>query len=143
MSAGIEIRKDPHPAPTEFSELWQAAWGTPFEGDAPAVWRRSLAHFGAYADGRLAGYVNLAWDGGKHAFLLDTMVHPRLRRRGIATRLVLAAVDAARQQGVHWLHVDYEPQLQGFYEGCGFRPTLAGLIPLAGEAASRARASSQ
>jgi hypothetical protein len=32
--------------------------------------------------------------------------------------------------GVKWMHVDFEPQLQGFYEGCGFRSTAAGLIRL-------------
>jgi hypothetical protein len=26
--------------------------------------------------------------------------------------------------------VDYEPHLDGFYRGCGFRHTLAGLIDL-------------
>lgn len=128
----VEIRQNPYPAPSEFSALWQDAWGAPFAGDTGAIWSRSLAHFGAYEGERLVGYVNLAWDGGVHAFLLDTMVHPQWRRRGIATRLVEAAAITAREQGVQWLHVDYEPQLQSFYEGCGFRPTLAGLIPLGG-----------
>jgi hypothetical protein len=29
-----------------------------------------------------------------------------------------------------WLHVDFEPHLEGFYRGCGFTPTPAGLIRL-------------
>ena len=29
-----------------------------------------------------------------------------------------------------WLHVDFEPHLEGFYRACGFRPTAAGLIDL-------------
>lgn len=130
MSAPVEIRQDPHPAAAEFAALWEAAWAAPFEADTGAVWSRSLAHFGAYDRGQLVGYLNLGWDGGAHAFLLDTTVHPRLRRCGIGTRLVQAAIAAARQRGVHWLHVDYEPRLDGFYQGCGFRPTLAGLIRL-------------
>lgn len=74
--------------------------------------------------------MNLAWDGGVHAFLLDTTVHPRLRRRGVGTRLVREAVEAARGAGVEWIHVDYEPQLRGFYAACGFAPTEAGLLRL-------------
>jgi GNAT superfamily N-acetyltransferase len=74
--------------------------------------------------------VNVAWDGGAHAFLLDTTVHPDHQRQGIATALVRRAVDLARERGAHWLHVDYEPHLDGFYRGCGFRPTAAGLIAL-------------
>ena len=34
--------------------------------------------------------------------------------------------------GMTWLHVDYEPHLDGFYRGCGFRPTAAGLLRLSG-----------
>jgi hypothetical protein len=33
--------------------------------------------------------------------------------------------------GCEWLHVDFETRLTPFYiEGCGFRPTPAGLIHL-------------
>jgi GNAT superfamily N-acetyltransferase len=89
-----------------------------------------LAHVGAYDGERLVGFVNVAWDGGVHAFLLDTTVHPEFQRQGIATTLVRRAAELARERGAQWLHVDYEPHLEGFYRGCGFRPTLAGLIAL-------------
>ena len=65
-----------------------------------------------------------------HAFLLDTTVDPEFQRRGIATELVQRVTEAARERGAHWLHVDYEPKLDGFYKACGFRPTAAGLIRL-------------
>ena len=42
------------------------------------------------------------------------------------------AVEAARGRGIEWIHVDYEPHVRGFYEGCGFQPTEAGLIQLSG-----------
>ncbi|MGW3044640.1 GNAT family N-acetyltransferase [Kitasatospora sp. NPDC001159] len=83
------------------------------------------------ADAALVGFVNLAWDGGAHAFLLDTVVSPRARRQGIATRLVAEAADGARAAGCAWLHVDYEPQLRAFYlDACGLQPTAAGLLAL-------------
>jgi hypothetical protein len=44
--------------------------------------------------------------------------------------MVLAARDAARARGAHWLHVDFEPHLHGFYSKCGFFDTAAGLIRL-------------
>ena len=40
----------------------------------------------------------------------------------------------ARNRGAEWLHVDYEPHLEAFYRGCGFRHTAAGLIDLARQA---------
>jgi GNAT superfamily N-acetyltransferase len=78
----------------------------------------------------LIGFVNVAWDGGVHAFLLDPMVHPDFRRRGIATELVRRVTEAARERGAAWLHVDFEPHLEAFYSGCGFAPTRAGLLRL-------------
>lgn len=79
----------------------------------------------------LVGFVNVAWDGGVHAFVLDTMVTAPLRRRGLAGELVAAAVAGARAAGCEWLHVDFDPELRAFYfDACGFRPTDAGLIPL-------------
>jgi GNAT superfamily N-acetyltransferase len=81
--------------------------------------------------GGLVGFVNVAWDGRTHAFLLDTVVAAGHRRRGYATRLVREAVDQARASGCEWLHVDFEPHLRGFYvQACGFTPADAGLIAL-------------
>lgn len=34
------------------------------------------------------GFVNVAWDGGGYAFILDTMVATNQRRRGLATQLI-------------------------------------------------------
>jgi GNAT superfamily N-acetyltransferase len=83
-------------------------------------------------DGALAGFVNVAWDGGVHAFLIDTVVAARLRRQGIGRELVRVAGAEVRKAGCRWLHVDYGPSLRAFYEdACGFRSTPAGLIDLA------------
>ncbi len=71
--------------------------------------------------------------GGDHAFVLDTTVHPDYQHRGIGRLLVRRASEIAEENGVEWLHVDYEPHLEGFYARCGFRPTQAGLIRLGGQ----------
>jgi ribosomal protein S18 acetylase RimI-like enzyme len=84
-------------------------------------------------DGTLVGFVNVAWDGGDHAFLLDTKVRPDHQRRGIGVELVRLAAREARQAGCEWLEVDFddEARLAPFYfDACGFRPTHAGLIHL-------------
>jgi ribosomal protein S18 acetylase RimI-like enzyme len=82
-------------------------------------------------DGLLMGFVNVAWDGGDHAFLLNTKVRAEYQRRGIATEVVRLAASRAQAAGCEWLHVDFEEHLAPFYfDACGFRPTLAGLIRL-------------
>jgi GNAT superfamily N-acetyltransferase len=82
-------------------------------------------------DGVLLGFVNVAWDGGDHAFLIDTKTRGTHQRRGIGTTLVKVAAQHAKDAGCEWLHVDYEPELSAFYvDACGFAPTDAGLIHL-------------
>jgi ribosomal protein S18 acetylase RimI-like enzyme len=81
--------------------------------------------------GDLVGFVNVPWDGAGHAFILDTIVSPRVGRQGVGTRLVAIATDHARAAGCEWLHVDFEEHLESFYFGaCGFTPTPAGVIDL-------------
>jgi GNAT superfamily N-acetyltransferase len=91
----------------------------------------SLGWVCARDGGGLIGFVNVAWDGGVHAFVLDTMVTTRARGRGVGRELVAVAVARARAAGCEWLHVDFDDDLRAFYfDACGFTPTNAGLIAL-------------
>jgi GNAT superfamily N-acetyltransferase len=128
--AAAEYRVRPAVSDSELDRLFAASWPEHRARPWTPVLARSLAWVCAYAPG-LVGFVNVAWDGGGHAFLLDTTVHPSHRHMGIGTGLVLRAADAVRESGVEWLHVDYEPHLEAFYRGCGFRHTHAGLLHLA------------
>lgn len=95
------------------------------------VHRHSVGWVCARQDGRLIGFVNVAWDGGAHAFLLDTAVARELRNSGVGTELVASAARGARAANCAWLHVDFEEHLRPFYfDACGFGPTAAGLIAL-------------
>lgn len=126
----IEIVTDPFPSDEAMRRLWLVAWGDEGHENFQPLLGRALAHVGAYDGATLVGFVNVAWDGGVHAFILDTCVDPGFRRRGIASRLVERAAEAARARGAQWLHVDFEPHLEGFYRQCGFGPTAAGLMRL-------------
>jgi hypothetical protein len=97
--------------------------------------RHSLGWVCARDTGTLVGFVNVCWDGGAHAFILDTMVAMQARRAGVGASLIALAQKEARATGCAWLHVDFEDHLRPFYFGsCGFRSTNAGLIDLlAGE----------
>ena len=96
--------------------------------------RHSLGWVCARADSRLIGFVNVAWDGASHAFILDTVVSSTERHRGIGTALVSTATQGAVEAGCEWLHVDFENHLRTFYlDVCGFIPTAAGLVRLRGD----------
>jgi GNAT superfamily N-acetyltransferase len=132
----IDYVVDPFPSDAELAALWRSAWGM----DGPAAWStvlpRSLAHVGAYSAHTPIGFVNVAWDGRAHAFLLDTCVDKAWQRRGIGTRLVGEAAAAARRRGAEWLHVDFEERYTAFYRAAGFQKTEAGLLRLGQEAVS-------
>jgi GNAT superfamily N-acetyltransferase len=93
--------------------------------------RHSLTWFTAADGGRLVGFVNVAWDGDRHAFLLDAVVAPPRQREGIGTELVARAVRAATDAGCTWLHADFAPDLAPFFhDRCGLPATAAALARL-------------
>lgn len=112
----------------ELNTLFVSAWPDHTDSDFQPVLRRSLAYIGAYMGNELVGFVNLAWDGNIHAFILDTTVHALYQRQGIGSQLLQHAIQVAHTRGIVWLHVDYEPQFEAFYRSNGFRSTLAGLL---------------
>ena len=127
----VVYRISPPVTAVALNALFSAAWADHKTIDFMAQLRHSLLYVCAYiASTQPVGFVNVAWDGGIHAFLLDTTVHPGWQRRGIGCELVRRAADAARIRGIEWLHVDYESHLAAFYRTCGFTPTLAGLMRL-------------
>lgn len=118
-------------ADAELVELTESHGGKAEPGWWNRVREHSLGWVTARESGVLIGFVNIAWDGADHAFLLDTKVHGQRQHRGIGTELVAKAVLGARAAGCEWLHVDWSAGLAEFYRGaCGFTPTEAGLIQL-------------
>lgn len=102
----------------------------------PGWWDRVRAHSLGWVSARddsglLVGFVNVAWDGSDHAFLIDTKTRPSHQRKGLGTAVVRRAVDEARAAGCEWMFVDFEPHLATFYiQACGFSSAPAGLIHL-------------
>jgi GNAT superfamily N-acetyltransferase len=114
----------------QLNDLFASSWEGHQWRDFQTVLGHSLGYICAWRADELIGFVNLAWDGGIHAFVLDTTVHPNVRRGGVGRRLVKLAVEVARERGVEWVHVDFDRHLGEFYYECGFRGTEAGLLHL-------------
>lgn len=116
----------------EMVDLVLSHGGRPSTGWWPQIRDHSLGWVSARDhDGLLVGFVNVAWDGGDHAFLIDTKTRGSYQRRGIGRELVQTAVANAAAAGCEWLFVDFGPELAPFYlDACGFTHTEAGLIHL-------------
>ena len=50
-------------------------------------------------DGVLVGFVNVDWDGGDHAFLIDTKTRVSWQSRGVGTEVVRQAARDAKAAG--------------------------------------------
>ena len=130
----IEYKIEPELSDRDLNDLFASAWENHTERKFGPVLERSLTYVGAFEGPRLVGFVNVAWDGGIHGFILDTTVHRGFQRRGIGTEMMRRAAKIAAKRGIEWLHVDYGPHLDAFYRGCGYGKTEAGLLNLREEA---------
>jgi GNAT superfamily N-acetyltransferase len=126
----IDYRLSPVISSEALNELFATAWDGHVTKDFAAELERSLFYICAFSGSRLIGFVKVISDAGVHAFLLDTTVHKDFQHQGIGRELVTRAIQESRGHGFHWLHVDYDPHLEHFYQSCGFKPTLAGLVKL-------------
>jgi GNAT superfamily N-acetyltransferase len=112
-------------------DLFVRAWDGHRKPGYEAVLDRAFTWVSASDDHRLVGFVNVAWDGGVHFFLLDTTVDPSYQRKGIGTALVRRAIDACRGHG-EWMHVDSDAELmERLYFPAGFAPANAGTVSVA------------
>ncbi len=127
MNAVVYARRPPLDQEA-LQNLFEEAWGHR-KCDFEPVLERSFTWVAAFSTDRsLVGFVNVAWDGGVHFFMLDTTVHPDWQRRGVGRAIVLEAIEACRGHG-EWMHVDSDEALmRNFYGLCGFGPTPAGLV---------------
>jgi GNAT superfamily N-acetyltransferase len=121
MSGQIVYRISPVVTNEALNALFAVSWPEYKARDFEPVHSRSLAYICAYDNERLIGYVNLAWDGGIHAFLLDTTVHPDRQREGIGVELVRQAVMEASARGIEWCMWITSHICAGFTNAVGFR----------------------
>ncbi|PBA68838.1 GNAT family N-acetyltransferase [Mycobacterium avium] len=128
----IDIRWRAPVTDAELVALTESHGGRAAAGWWDQVRPHSLGWVTARADGRLVGFVNVAWDGGDHAFLIDTKTAREFQRRGIGTAVVKLATQCAKSAGCEWLHVDFADEHRAFYvDACGFvYPAAAGILDL-------------
>lgn len=110
----------------QLQRLFVAAWDGVPKPHYDRVLSCSFTWVTAMDDDELVGFVNVAWDGGIHFFMLDTTVHPSRQRQGIGSQLVRRALAACQGHG-EWMHVDSDDELmEHLYFANGFQPANAG-----------------
>ena len=86
--------------------------------------------FLVFVDGGVSGFlIASCWEDSRRAVILRIAVHPDHRNRGIATRLIEAALGKFREMGLREVEIDVEIAKRGairLYENVGFR-TVRGI----------------
>ena len=72
----------------DLNNLFASAWVHHAERPFGPILAHSLTYVCAYHEGQLIGFVNVAWDGGIHGFILDTsrLNEQELRQLGVEAR---------------------------------------------------------
>ena len=71
------------------------------------------------ASGKLLGFFRAISDCMGDAFLLDLLVHPSYRKRGIGEALVRLLSGFLAEKGISWILCVGVPGTEKFYEKCG------------------------
>ena len=97
--AKIEYKVEPELTEGDLNDLFASAWKNHIQREFGPVLEKSLTYIGAFDGPKLVGFVNVAWDGGIHGFILDTTVHSEYQHQGIATEVMKKAAEVAKAEG--------------------------------------------
>jgi len=100
-------------------------WNSEYAIDAEQFYgcfqRSWYTHF-AYQDGRLVGCGRMISDGLLHALILDMIVHPDYRGRGVGRAILHNLVEKCKENRIRDIQLFSVKGKAGFYEKYGFSP---------------------
>ncbi|HTL04909.1 MAG TPA: ribosomal protein S18-alanine N-acetyltransferase [Gemmatimonadales bacterium] len=126
MEALFQIRPASAADVAELAELEQACFSDPWtaSGILETIQYETARTFVAQDSDRIIGYV-MARISGEEGEILDLAVRPEERRRGIASRLLVAVRETLQRDGVREIYLEVRESNRAaieLYRGQGFRP---------------------
>lgn len=120
---------NPAVSPVAVSDLREAVGWDRLATDAADELTGYWATIGGFDEqGHLLAWCALLSDGKYHGILLDVMVHPHWQKQGVGRALVAEAIAYMKLHHIRIIHVDFLPERAAFYEKCGFRIGLGGIL---------------
>jgi ribosomal protein S18 acetylase RimI-like enzyme len=113
---------------TQVEDLRSSVGWDGMQGKYDQILAQSYTHFSVTDNARLIGFVNVISDGVADAFLVDLMVHPAFQHQGIGKALITYAINDLREDGIRFIQVIFDPELESLYRECGFHIVKAGII---------------
>jgi len=87
-----------------------------------AAIKKSWYMISAYDNGRFVGFGRIICDGVVHALILDIIVHPAYKRKGIGTKILNHLVGRCRNHNIRDIQLFCAKNKIGFYTKNGFMP---------------------
>ena len=97
------------------------------EGQCQRALEKAYSRYIVRNEGGLIAYLSVISDGVADAFLVDLMVHPDFRRKGIGTTMTRQAIIDLKDK-VQCVHVTFNPEDEPFYRHVGFHIFKGGLF---------------
>lgn len=83
--------------------------------------------------GELVGFLKLLTDHSYMFYILDVMVDPKYRNRGIGRKLVNEAIKYGKENGFIKIFLTSLPDKEEYYKSFGFKEGLSPVLSLRGE----------
>ena len=121
---GIRFSLDRKIDPSQVMELYShVSWldGSETKKTVGKMFANSYAVASAYngETGELAGFFRALSDGVGDAYMVDLLVHPSYRKKGIGKALVKLLSSFLKEQGITWIVCIGVPGTEKFYCDCG------------------------
>ena len=79
----------------------------------------SYTSYGAFCEGKMVGFFRAFSDGISDAYLLDLIVEPSYRNRGIASSLLKAILSELKSKNLSWITCISTPKAKSLYQKQG------------------------
>lgn len=131
---GITFSLDKNIDPCQILQLYDhVSWldGAETEESITKMFLNSYAVASAYdkETGKLIGFFRALSDGVGDAYMVDLLVHPSYRKKGIGKALVKLLSTLLKEQGITWIVCIGVPGTEKFYCDCNGK-VMADHIPL-------------
>jgi ribosomal protein S18 acetylase RimI-like enzyme len=124
----IETYKDGHVLSTEVAALRIAVGWDPLTDKLEAALSNTQTQYSMRDAGRLIGFVRVVGDGCVHAHIVDLTIHPDYQHRGLGTGLVKKVITDLKEDGINFISLTYDRNLEDFYRKSGFEVCGGGII---------------
>jgi len=128
MKVNYQIFQDKPVKQEEIEALRSAVGWDKMEGKYDRIIQNLYTHYTVRVNEKLVGFLSVLSDGIADAFLIDLMVHPDFRRRGIGSELAKRAIIDLKSEGIKCIHVTFCQDKEPFFKKFGFHIIKAGII---------------